>query len=880
MKIFNRAKDLFTLAKLILPYRAYKNSLLDSDIENISESYGKKALHALGIAVVNPNDAFIDGDAIFVLDFSNQYVLGEEYTKESYFYINNPDGSMRWVFPQSLKFPTFLSFYNISSWKSKLNAYVLKLAFKLGIQRLFTSGSFQLYHKTTPHFKRYVYPNQVDNFSIFMGTVGPNRKVIIELNKDNTTKHFIKVALNNESAKLIKNEFYALDKVEDCSFLHIKTPFSFLFNEDRALMQPSLYDPNSQREAIWTPTHTIAKLEMEIKTIDKTTQTSEYLHSVQKRVQDLRQRNELNPTLRVLAEKIEKICKSASKDFDILPTSLCHNDFTPWNMYVEKNALKVYDWELASQAPVLSDLFHFHMQKGVMLDQKSYADISHDIIQTLELPEWKSFIKLHKINVPFQFAMYLVNVASYYLNVYSKQHALHWQATELLKVWDSALDETLAWQNKGSFRQQFIESFFQNIRDKSYVYLKFIYGSLDNLPVGSDLDLLIDRQDLESALDVIQTSVLVKKVKLVRKSFMTTAHIFFKDESFLSIDLLTAFKQTNNIMLDASQVLAEREEANGLYIPNIKHNFEYCLMFYHLNKSDIPTRYREYFGSLSDKTKRNIEIYISSKYFLGYVKLEEMFAKSEKLFTNLRNEVMAANENNGFYAIRNNFDYVVDTIKGILNNRGFMLTVSGVDGAGKSTVIGEIKQLLETKYRKKVVVIRHRPSVLPILSAWVHGKEKAEKMTTERLPRTGENKSQWKSIFRFTYYLVDYLFGQFYVYFKYILRGKVVVYDRYYFDFIIDAKRSNIVINPLIPKAFYSMVQKPELNVFLYAPANEILKRKQELNAVEIEELTTSYQKLFGELALKNTNSEYMAIQNIHLQETLSAIDSEITKVA
>jgi thymidylate kinase len=880
MKIFHRAQDLFTLAKLILPYRAYKNSLIDAEIETLSESYSTKALQTLGISVVNHGDTLLEEETSFVLDFTNKYHIKGEYIKDSYHYINNPDGSMRWVFPQDLAFPTFLSFYNISSWKSKAYAYLLKMAFKFDLQKLVVSGSFDLYAKATPHFKKYVFPNQVDNFSIFMGTVGPNRKVIIELNKKNTTKHFIKVALNDETANLIKNEFYSLDEVEDYAFIHVKTPYSFLFNEDRALMQPSLSDSSAKRSVQWAEIHTKAKLEMEIKSINKTTKTSCYLLAIKKRVQDLRQKHVLDFTLSALADKIEIVCDRVGSEFEVLPTSFCHNDFTPWNMYVEEKLLKVYDWELAGSAPVLTDLFHFHIQKGVMLEQKSYAEISHEIIHTLEQPEWKAFVKTNKINVPFQFAMYMVNVASYYLSIYSKQQTLHWQAVELLKVWNSALDETLSWQNKGSFRQQFIESYFQSIKTTSYAFLKFIYGSLDNLPIGSDLDVLIAKKDLAFATDVITNSVLVKKVKLVRKSFMTTAHIFFKDETFLSIDLITAFKQTNNIMLEAKEVLNERQLVNGLFMPNPKHNFEYILLFYHLNGSDIPVRYRDYFSFLSDLSKKNIELYLSEKYYLGRIRLENFFLKSTSILNSLRDEVYTMNVNNGFYAIRNNFNYLIDTLKSFVNNRGFMLTVSGVDGAGKSTIISEIKQLLESKYRKKVVVIRHRPSVLPILSAWVHGKEKAEKLTTERLPRTGNNQSKWKSIFRFSYYLLDYLFGQFYVYTKYILRGKVVVYDRYYFDFIIDSKRSNIVINPLIPKAFYSMVQKPELNVFLYAPAAEILKRKQELNAAEIEELTTSYQKLFGELALKNTKSEYLAIKNIHLQETMNAIDSEITKVA
>ncbi|MBC7387856.1 MAG: hypothetical protein H7329_01470, partial [Opitutaceae bacterium] len=421
---------------------------------------------------------------------------------------------------------------------------------------------------------------------------------------------------------------------------------------------------------------------------------------------------------------------------------------------------------------------------------------------------------------------------------------------------------------------------FNELNNKSYACLKFIYGTVDQLPESSDLDILISISDLPSAVAYIKNSRLVSKVKLVEKSFMSTAHIFFKDGSFLEIDLITAFKRKQHSMMNAADVLKGSRKQNGIFIPDIKHDFEYTFLFHQLNSSSIPKRYQDHFNSLPEKTQELITDYINLKYFLGELNFEDLFIKSIKIRKDLDLEISNLTGNLRLNWLKNKINYLKDTLIDILHNRGFTLTVSGVDGAGKSTVIEEIKLLLENKYRRKVVVLRHRPSILPILSAYVHGKEKAEKLTTERLPRTGANQSQLKSLFRFSYYLTDYLAGQFYVLFKYILRGVVVVYDRYYFDFISDAKRSNIIINPSIPRALYSLIQKPELNVFLYAPAAEILKRKQELNKTEIESLTLSYKNLFEELSLTGTRVKYLAIENLHLKETMQEIELKIINVA
>ncbi|NJM52801.1 MAG: hypothetical protein HC846_05050, partial [Blastocatellia bacterium] len=83
--------------------------------------------------------------------------------------------------------------------------------------------------------------------------------------------------------------------------------------------------------------------------------------------------------------------------------------------------------------------------------------------------------------------------------------------------------------------------------------------------------------------------------------------------------------------------------------------------------------------------------------------------------------------NKGWQFIKNKIGYYMDTATNLFSSKGMIITFSGVDGAGKSTVIENTRQQIEKVLRKKVVVLRHRPSVLPILSAWKHGKEAAEK---------------------------------------------------------------------------------------------------------------------------------------------------------
>ncbi|MFM2047800.1 MAG: hypothetical protein RI955_346, partial [Bacteroidota bacterium] len=240
------------------------------------------------------------------------------------------------------------------------------------------------------------------------------------------------------------------------------------------------------------------------------------------------------------------------------------------------------------------------------------------------------------------------------------------------------------------------------------------------------------------------------------------------------------------------------------------------------------------------------------------------------------NKILAKPENKGIKGIVNKINYMADTIKDWFQWDGIVITFSGVDGAGKSTIIENIKAKVEKQMRCRTVVIRHRPSLLPIISALQHGKAKAEQMSMQTLPRQGKNKSSVSSLIRFAYYYFDYFVGQFYVQLKYVSRGYVVLYDRYYFDFVHDARRSNIDLSKNFTEPFYSFLLKPKLNFFLTAPADLILKRKQELSAETINELTAEYTAHFAKLSKKFSNSKYLVVNNIVLDETIETIYNHI----
>jgi len=361
-----------------------------------------------------------------------------------------------------------------------------------------------------------------------------------------------------------------------------------------------------------------------------------------------------------------------------------------------------------------------------------------------------------------------------------------------------------------------IGDIFDYLQHREYAAIKFPNGSPENLSEYSDIDLCIKKEDLSGILKYLKQHPLSLQTHVIKKSFMTSIQIFLKNKTLLSIDLVWSIKRKSITMLDASQII-ENAYINKYHIKQMEllDMVRYIGLFYGLNDTKIPSKFKAYQQILENR-KVALDKLLYCNYIDNTVRKKELVkCLSSKPENSLINRTLSK------------FNYYLDTVRQLVFSKGLVITFSGVDGAGKSTIIENVKYEIEKKLRKPVKVLRHRPSLLPILSAWTKGKIKAEQDAAGRLPRKGTNKSFISSFLRFSYYYTDYLFGQFYVYFRYTCRGYVVLYDRYYFDFINDGKRSNIQLSKKIIKAGYNFLLKPDLNFFLYADSETILKRKR-----------------------------------------------------
>lgn len=798
----------------------------------------------------------------------------------SFSFINNPDGSIRWIFPLSSKRPGFLALYNVSSRKGRMMHLLIKLIFLFRLQSFIISGRFYLASSEDILAENWKQNVDFDSFSIFTGTVGPNRKVLFALQKKDKTIGFVKHPIGYKSICLVVNEHSVLETLSKSNFSNIIVPNS-VYLGDGDIFINNLKTKSAFSTCEFTSQHARALDNLyQMGNSTSACKESAFYESLRNMISGFENDSHL-PLHRELCDLVYQLMMVVDSEKKV-NFSRAHMDFTPWNMFTSKgdsSKLAVFDWELSRpQIPLLYDFFHYIFQTGILVERKTYQSILQSIHNTIaENEPVKEIIKKYKLDIRLHFRLYLLYNISYYINVYQKQEKLHVQVNWLAKVWLAALQSEVSTMSGKSHREVFINDLFQFLQNKEYAWLHSRGVKKEEIAIGSDLDLLLSESAQQESLKFCSSHAFIKRLHVSRKSFMATAEMFFTDGSFLSLDLITKLVRKNLVFMDAEEVLQRSiMNAEGIRLPKMEDDFNYILLFSTLNNARISSKYQNYYERIGFNKQTSLCQFAYEQYGIYATSMKQLFDEAFRYSDMIRKQIKSKRINSGFNYFNSTIKYTADTLRSFTFRKGFVVSFSGVDGVGKSTLIENVACYLKNNYRRKVVVLRHRPSLFPILSSFLYGQKEAEKRSVNNLPHHGNNRSLISSLVRFVYYYTDYLLGQFYVSVKYLLRGYVVLYDRYYFDFINDSRRSNISLSRKLVSWLYRFVHKPRYNFFFYASPEIIRARKQELSVSEIHQLTRNYLSTFESFSQKYAHSKYQSIENIDKEKTLQLVFNQL----
>ena len=213
-------------------------------------------------------------------------------------------------------------------------------------------------------------------FAVFCGTPSVHQKITMQISKGNHILGYCKISDNEDIATLFDKEAQLLKSMRDKGIANIPECLfcGNLPDGSTLFVQSTAKTLDSKVVHEWGDIHTRFITDMRIATIQTLRfEHSDYFHTIE----TLREHIEWLPAM---ADK--SVVERAIRDIynrwqgKEVTFSAYHADFTPWNMFVDKGELFVFDWEYAKMTyPPMLDRYHFFTQTAIFERHWTSQDI-------------------------------------------------------------------------------------------------------------------------------------------------------------------------------------------------------------------------------------------------------------------------------------------------------------------------------------------------------------------------------------------------------------------------------------------------------------------------------------------------------------------------
>lgn len=385
----------------------------------------------------------------------------------------------------------------------------------------------------------------------------------------------------------------------------------------------------------------------------------------------------------------------------------------------------------------------------------------------------------------------------------------------------------------------FLNRFFKDLEsnDVDYCVLRN-YQNLPEINEGNDIDVLVSQENLKKILNILQSYKDLEITGVVARSYVHNVFIFgveWGEFRSIQLDFITELSWKGQLFLDVKDVLSDRLTYKNFYIPSPIDeaivSFFTSLLYGAFIKEKYLDRISHIVSQNPAVTKSKLTIFFGSFLADKIVRNIQSNDMTTLLEYNLRYKISLIKSNirrSPLRSIHRYFQYYKKESL-IRLGRKFRVVFLGPDGAGKSTIINKVKTQLG--YSAKPVEI-------------VHLRKSLRKNTVPNQvvdnPHAQEPRNYLFSFLKLIYWVFEYKVDQIFN------RPRVLslsLYDRYYHDLLIDARRYRYKGNKLFIRLFSVFIPKPILWVVLIAPPEILYHRKQEVGYDELVTQVEEYKR-------------------------------------
>ena len=164
---------------------------------------------------------------------------------------------------------------------------------------------------------------------------------------------------------------------------------------------------------------------------------------------------------------------------------------------------------------------------------------------------------------------------------------------------------------------------------------------------------------------------------------------------------------------------------------------------------------------------------------------------------------------------------------------GLHIVLLGPDGSGKSTIASQLQEKFLPAFRGTYT-----------WHLWPYRGNSNSKGAIEVMPHTKPPRNLLTSVFKLGYWWINFTVGYLGKVWPSVLGSKLIIFDRYYHDLLIDPKRYRYGGPIWLAQVVKNFIPGPDLLFVLDAPVEVLHTRKNEVAAAEVRRQRAAYQHL------------------------------------